>query len=224
MFAGASTATVAPCRFARVPHRPSPAPVNGGGHRCRRSTTSGRLHQRASGPTAVVMHRRAQDPVTASLGMPRPPLATTREVRSPRSPPPAPGSWSSVWGSPSAAADGALSHAKDDAARKRAPFIFLRRSSEMSDFHERDAAPRRARQATRSERPARARALRGLAVGVTAIAVLSGTAGTAMPHCRPGTPHSSGTRSPRTRSSAPARSRAKGSSTWPTSRRRCTAP
>ena len=56
----------------------------------------------------------------------------------------------------------------------------------MSDFHERDAAPRRARQATRSERPARARALRGLAVSVTAMAVLSGTAGTAHAALPPG--------------------------------------
>jgi hypothetical protein len=56
----------------------------------------------------------------------------------------------------------------------------------MSDFHERDAAPRQARQATQSERPARARALRGLAVGVTAIAMLSGTAGTAHAALPPG--------------------------------------
>ena len=55
----------------------------------------------------------------------------------------------------------------------------------MSDSQERDAAPRR-RQATRSERPARARALRGLAASVTAMAVLSGTAGTAHAALPPG--------------------------------------
>ena len=56
----------------------------------------------------------------------------------------------------------------------------------MSDFHERDAASRRARHATRSERPARARARRGLAVSVAAMAVLSGTAGTARAALPPG--------------------------------------
>ena len=76
--------------------------------------------------------------------------------------------------------------AKDDAARKRAPFHLSAKELGMSDFHERDAAPRRARQATRNERPARARALRGLAVSVTAVAVLSGTAGTAHAALPPG--------------------------------------
>jgi len=76
--------------------------------------------------------------------------------------------------------------AKDDAARKHAPFHLSAKELRMSDFHERDAAPRRARQATRSERPARVRALRGLAVSVTAIAVLSGTAGTAHAALPPG--------------------------------------
>ena len=76
--------------------------------------------------------------------------------------------------------------AKDDAARKHAPFHLFAKELRVSDFHERDAAPRRARQATRSERPARVRALRGLAVSVTAMAVLSGTAGTAHAALPPG--------------------------------------
>jgi len=56
----------------------------------------------------------------------------------------------------------------------------------MSDVHERDAAPRRARHATRGGRSPRARALRGLAVSVTAVAMLSGTAGTAHARLPPG--------------------------------------
>src|SRR3954466_11303496 len=75
---------------------------------------------------------------------------------------------------------------QDDAAREHAPFHLFAKELRMSDIHERDAAPRRARQATRSERPARARALRGLAVSVTAMAVLSGTAGTAHAALPPG--------------------------------------
>ena len=75
--------------------------------------------------------------------------------------------------------------AKDDAARKHVTFHLSAKELRMSDFHERDAAPRR-RQATRSERPARARALRGLAASVTAMAVLSGTAGTAHAALPPG--------------------------------------
>src|SRR6476469_4465442 len=56
----------------------------------------------------------------------------------------------------------------------------------MSGFYERGAAPRRARQATRIERPARARALRALAVSVTALVVLVGTTSTAAAALPPG--------------------------------------
>src|SRR6187551_2180246 len=46
----------------------------------------------------------------------------------------------------------------------------------MRDCDEHDSGPWRARQQTRQERPRRARALRALAVGVSAVAVLAGTA------------------------------------------------